>query len=72
VIVWRILGVGYLAGDMGSVVPEGYKQTEVGVIPEDWEPKHLGHASLPVCFHQGIRVLLHVHPEKLLFLPDWF
>ena len=22
---------------MGSVVPQGYKQTNVGVIPEDWE-----------------------------------
>lgn len=25
-----------------SEVPEGYKQTEVGVIPEDWEVKKLG------------------------------
>lgn len=25
-----------------KVVPEGYKQTEVGVIPEDWEVKSLG------------------------------
>ncbi|MDD2223897.1 MAG: restriction endonuclease subunit S [Pseudomonas sp.] len=25
-----------------KVVPEGYKQTEVGVIPEDWECKSLG------------------------------
>jgi len=23
-------------------IPEGYKQTEVGVIPEDWESKPLG------------------------------
>ena len=24
------------------MVREGYKQTEVGVIPEDWEPKSIG------------------------------
>ena len=24
-----------------SGIPAGYKQTEVGVIPEDWEPKQL-------------------------------
>ncbi|NJL06659.1 MAG: restriction endonuclease subunit S, partial [Chloroflexaceae bacterium] len=23
-------------------VPPGYKQTEIGVIPEDWEVKRLG------------------------------
>ena len=23
-------------------IPPGYKQTEVGVIPEDWEVKHDG------------------------------
>ncbi|MBO1347472.1 MAG: restriction endonuclease subunit S [Hormoscilla sp. GUM202] len=27
-----------------SQVPEGYKQTEVGVIPEDWDVKHLKNA----------------------------
>ncbi len=26
---------------MSSQVPEGYKQTEVGVIPEDWGVIHL-------------------------------
>ena len=25
-----------------SAIPAGYKQTEVGVIPEDWEVKPLG------------------------------
>ena len=25
-------------------LPEGYKQTEVGVIPEDWEVKDIGEA----------------------------
>lgn len=25
-----------------SAVPVGYKQTEVGVIPKDWEVKNLG------------------------------
>ncbi len=25
-----------------QLIPEGYKQTEVGVIPEDWETSHLG------------------------------
>jgi type I restriction enzyme S subunit len=31
---------------MGSTqVPEGYKQTEVGVIPEDWEVKRLKQIS---------------------------
>ena len=25
-----------------QTVPTGYKQTEVGVIPEDWECKHIG------------------------------
>lgn len=24
------------------LIPPGYKQTEVGVIPEDWEVKQLG------------------------------
>src|SRR6185369_4447789 len=27
---------------MKSVVPPGYKQTEVGVIPEDWDVKRIG------------------------------
>jgi type I restriction enzyme, S subunit len=26
----------------GQKVPKGYKQTEVGVIPEDWQPTNLG------------------------------
>ena len=25
-----------------AIIPVGYKQTEVGVIPEDWEVKRLG------------------------------
>lgn len=29
-------------------VPEGYKQTEVGIIPEDWEVKELGSQSLKI------------------------
>jgi len=32
-------------------VPTGYKQTEVGVIPEDWEVKALGDSLLnPPCY----------------------
>ncbi|MCW8934901.1 MAG: restriction endonuclease subunit S [Gammaproteobacteria bacterium] len=33
------------AGELGqgSVVPPGYKQTEVGVVPEDWEVKSIGY-----------------------------
>ena len=31
-----------------SNVPKGYKQTEVGVIPEDWEVKRIGEISQPV------------------------
>ena len=26
----------------GKTIPAGYKQTEVGVIPEDWEVRSLG------------------------------
>src|SRR5690606_8061011 len=29
-------------------IPEGYKQTEVGVIPEDWDVKELGSQSLKI------------------------
>ena len=32
----------YHADVAGSVVPEGYKQTEVGVIPEDWTVDRVG------------------------------
>ncbi|SDX71016.1 restriction endonuclease subunit S [Nitrosomonas halophila] len=32
----------YLTEATGNAVPAGYKQTEVGVIPEDWETKQLG------------------------------
>lgn len=32
----------YLVEAAEQVVPVGYKQTEVGVIPEDWEQIHLG------------------------------
>jgi type I restriction enzyme S subunit len=32
----------YLAEAAGQAVPVGYKQTEVGVIPEDWNTKSLG------------------------------
>jgi type I restriction enzyme S subunit len=31
-----------------SKIPEGYKQTEVGVIPEDWEEGNLGELSIKV------------------------
>ena len=34
----------YLAEDAGQVVPVGYKQTEVGVIPENWYCCNLGDA----------------------------
>lgn len=34
-------GLRYLPDEVGSVVPEGYKQTEVGVIPEDWNLQEL-------------------------------
>jgi hypothetical protein len=30
------------AGGMGAALRAGYKQTEVGVIPEDWEVVTLG------------------------------
>jgi type I restriction enzyme S subunit len=30
---------------VGQKIPEGYKQTEVGVIPEDWEERSLGEVS---------------------------
>ena len=33
----------------------GYKQTEVGVIPEDWEVKSIGEISVPV---RGVRHVL--------------
>ncbi len=26
-------------------IPQGYKQTSVGIIPEDWEVKKLGEVS---------------------------
>ena len=29
-------------------IPEGFKQTEVGIIPEDWEVKELGSQSLKI------------------------
>ncbi|MFY0657494.1 MAG: restriction endonuclease subunit S [Neptunomonas phycophila] len=32
----------YLVGEASNRVPAGYKQTEVGVIPEDWEVCRLG------------------------------
>ena len=32
----------YLADAAGQVVPVGYKQTEVGLIPNDWEFKFIG------------------------------
>lgn len=33
---------GRLDGQLEGSVPKGYKQTEVGVIPEDWEVQQLG------------------------------
>lgn len=42
-----------LVDSHSPLIPPGYKQTEVGVIPEDWEVKELGE----VCrFAQGIQV----------------
>ena len=35
----------YLAEAASHTVPVGYKQTEVGVIPEDWEVMRLGHLA---------------------------
>lgn len=35
-------------------IPEGYKQTEVGVIPEDWEVKKIGEG---ISLHSGHHVL---------------
>jgi type I restriction enzyme S subunit len=32
----------YLADVAGQALPAGYKQTEVGVIPEDWDVVSLG------------------------------
>ena len=43
-------GLQYLPGELTRVVPEGYKQTEVGVIPEDWEVFTVGRA-FEVCNH---------------------
>ena len=40
------VGLQYLAGELRGVVPEGYKQTDVGVIPVDWAMETLGiHAT---------------------------
>ncbi len=36
------VGVKYLAEVATEIVPAGYKQTEVGVIPEDWEFRLIG------------------------------
>lgn len=38
-------GLQYFSGDVESVVPEGYKQTEIGVIPDDWEASTVGDVS---------------------------
>ena len=38
----RDASAGYALQVEMPVVPEGYKQTEVGVIPEDWEVYELG------------------------------
>lgn len=47
---------------MSAAVPQGYKQTEVGVIPDNWDAKELG----DVCrFSQGVQVDL----EKQLTSP---
>jgi type I restriction enzyme S subunit len=47
-----------------SNIPKGYKQTEVGVIPGDWEVKKLGEIS---DFSQGVQVdlLKQIKEEKL-------
>lgn len=39
-------GLQYFSGDVESVVPEGYKQTEIGVIPDDWEASTVGDVSI--------------------------
>ncbi len=46
----RDASVGYALQVGMPVVPKGYKQTEVGVIPEDWEVKRLGQLGN---FHKG-------------------
>lgn len=35
----------YLVEEASNRVPAGYKQTEVGVIPEDWEATTVGHVT---------------------------
>jgi type I restriction enzyme S subunit len=40
--------VKYLAEEVGQVVPVGYKQTEVGVIPENWDVTSINECSLKV------------------------
>ena len=45
-------GVGIMAEQMkqeaaGKTIPAGYKQTEVGVIPEDWVVKSIGEGAVP-------------------------
>ncbi|MCK7471645.1 MAG: hypothetical protein MZU95_13395 [Desulfomicrobium escambiense] len=41
---------------MGAVmeVKPGYKQTEVGVIPEDWDVKRLDAMSIGLEVHDGV------------------
>ena len=39
--------------DNAAVLPPGYKQTEVGVIPEDWGIKSLFELCLPKCLVRG-------------------
>lgn len=42
------MGLAYSASVADSAVPEGYKQTEVGVIPDDWKVLSVG-AAFEVC-----------------------
>ncbi len=45
-----------------SAIPTGYKQTEVGVIPEDWSPHTIGDL---IDFEGGSQ------PDKSVFRPSW-
>ena len=48
------VGVKYLAEVGAEKVPAGYKQTEVGVIPEDWDIK-----TYRMCLCSYLSPLIH-------------
>lgn len=54
------VGVKYLAEVGAEIVPVGYKQTEVGVIPEDWDVKTLKEITIDML--QGINTAIDI-PE---------